>query len=57
MRDTVLRGQQLNEGDKVVAFYGSANRDEDVFVEPDRFDVGRSPNRTWPSAGEDRTSA
>jgi len=25
-------------------FYGSANRDEDVFDEPDRFDIGRDPN-------------
>lgn len=44
MEDTVLRGQQLRAGDRVVMFYGSANRDEDVFVDPDRFDVGRSPN-------------
>jgi cytochrome P450 len=42
--DTVLNGQQLRAGDRVVMFYGSANRDEDVFVDPDRFDVGRSPN-------------
>jgi cytochrome P450 len=42
--DTELRGVQLREGDKVVVFYGSANRDEDVFADPDRFDVGRSPN-------------
>lgn len=44
MDDTVLRGQQLRAGDRVVMFYGSANRDEDVFADPDRFDVGRSPN-------------
>lgn len=44
MEDTVLRGQQLRAGDRVVMFYGSANRDEDVFADPDRFDVGRSPN-------------
>jgi cytochrome P450 len=42
--DTVLNGQQLRAGDRVVMFYGSANRDEDVFADPDRFDVGRSPN-------------
>jgi cytochrome P450 len=34
----------LAEGDKVVVFYGSANRDDSVFALPDRFDVGRSPN-------------
>lgn len=44
MHDTELRGQQLGAGDKVVVFYGSANRDEEVFADPDRFDVGRSPN-------------
>ena len=31
-------------GEKVVVFYGSGNRDEDVFADPDRFDVGRDPN-------------
>lgn len=41
---TRLRGVELNEGDKVMVFYGSANRDEDVFDRPDTFDVGRSPN-------------
>ncbi len=44
MDDTVLGGQQLSAGDRVVMFYGSANRDEDVFADADRFDVGRSPN-------------
>ena len=44
MHDTELRGQQLRQGDKVVVFYGSANRDEDIFDDPDQFDVGRSPN-------------
>ena len=44
MNDTVLRGQPLTAGDKVMVFYGSANRDEDVFEQPDRFDVGRTPN-------------
>ena len=32
------------EGDKVVMYYGSANRDEDVFAEPERFDITRHPN-------------
>ena len=44
MKDTELSGQPLIKGDKVAVFYASANRDEDVFVEPDRFDIARSPN-------------
>jgi cholest-4-en-3-one 26-monooxygenase len=43
-RDTDLRGQTIHEGDKVILYYVSANRDEDVFAEPNRFDVGRTPN-------------
>jgi len=43
-RDTELRGQRIRAGDKVVLFYPSANRDEAVFQDPDRFDVGRTPN-------------
>ena len=43
-RDTELRGVPIKEGDKVVLYYASANRDEDVFVDPHRFDVGRTPN-------------
>jgi cytochrome P450 len=42
--NTMLRGVPLHAGDRVGLFYGSANRDEDVFDEPDRFDVGRTPN-------------
>ncbi|MEZ5259006.1 MAG: cytochrome P450 [Ilumatobacteraceae bacterium] len=44
MHDLELRGARLHEGDKVMVFYGSANRDEDVFTDPDTFDVGRTPN-------------
>lgn len=44
MADTEIRGQTIAAGDKLMVFYGSGNRDEDVFTEPDRFDVGRSPN-------------
>jgi cholest-4-en-3-one 26-monooxygenase len=44
MRDTELGGQQIAEGDKVVVFYASANRDEDVFAAPRQFDIGRDPN-------------
>jgi cytochrome P450 len=42
--DTTLHGRAIREGDKVVVFYASANRDEAAFVDPDRFDVGRTPN-------------
>jgi cholest-4-en-3-one 26-monooxygenase len=44
MSDTELSGQRIAEGDKVVMFYSSANRDEDVFEDPYTFDVGRDPN-------------
>jgi cholest-4-en-3-one 26-monooxygenase len=43
-RDTEIGTQRVREGDKVVFWHISANRDEDVFVDPDRFDVARSPN-------------
>jgi methyl-branched lipid omega-hydroxylase len=39
-----IADQTFNEGDKVVLFYNSANRDEAVFDDPFRFDVTRSPN-------------
>jgi cytochrome P450 len=42
--DTVLGDQELHPGDKVILYYNSANRDEDVFEDPYRFDVRRSPN-------------
>jgi cytochrome P450 len=42
---TELHGQMLPEGEKVVLFYHSANRDERAFEEPWRFDVTREPNR------------
>jgi cholest-4-en-3-one 26-monooxygenase len=43
-RDTEIRGQKIREGDKVTVWYGSANRDEEIFPNADRFDVGRTPN-------------
>lgn len=43
-QDTEIRGQQIRAGEKVVLWYGSANRDEEVFVDPYRFDLRRSPN-------------
>jgi cytochrome P450 len=43
-RDLEMRGRQIQEGDKVVVWFVSGNFDEEVFPEPDRFDVGRDPN-------------
>jgi cytochrome P450 len=45
-RDEVdVRGVTIPAGAAVTAWLGSANRDEDVFPDPDRFDAGRQPNR------------
>ena len=44
MEDTVIGDQPIAAGDKLMMFYGSGNRDEEVFADPDRFDVGRDPN-------------
>ncbi|MFB3738678.1 MAG: cytochrome P450 [Candidatus Velamenicoccus archaeovorus] len=43
-RDLELHGQRIREGDKVVVWFVSGNRDEEVFPQPTRFDVGRDPN-------------
>jgi cytochrome P450 len=42
--DYTLAGVDLRAGEHVVQFYGSANRDETVFPDPEKFDVGRTPN-------------
>lgn len=42
--DTEIGGVPVKAGQKIVPFFSSANRDEAVFPQPDRFDVGRSPN-------------
>ncbi|MEW2144944.1 cytochrome P450 [Micromonospora vinacea] len=42
--DTELAGRAIAADDKVVLYYTSANRDPAVFIEPDRLDLGRSPN-------------
>jgi len=42
--DVVIGDQKIAEGDKVVFWHISANRDESVFADPDAFDIGRMPN-------------
>ncbi|MGZ4758180.1 MAG: cytochrome P450 [Acidimicrobiales bacterium] len=42
--DTELSGQAIAAGDKVAMIYTSANRDEDVFADPQAFDIHRRPN-------------
>src|SRR4051794_368959 len=43
--DAVVDGVSIAAGDKVAMYYTSANRDERVFADPDRFDIRRTPNR------------
>jgi cytochrome P450 family 142 subfamily A polypeptide 1 len=42
--DSVLHGQRISTGDEVLLLYGSANRDERAFDDPQRFDIARQPN-------------
>jgi cholest-4-en-3-one 26-monooxygenase len=42
--DIELHGKTIKENDKVVLYFASANRDETVFKDPDKFDIGRTPN-------------
>lgn len=42
--DVELGGSQIREGDKVITWLASGNRDETVFPEPGRFDIARTPN-------------
>jgi cholest-4-en-3-one 26-monooxygenase len=44
MSDVSLEGVDIKEGDKVLFFHISANRDEKIFENPDVFDITRSPN-------------
>jgi len=44
VQDAAVRGQAMKAGDRVLMLYQSANRDEAVFSDPDRFDVARDPN-------------
>jgi cytochrome P450 len=43
-REVKMHGQKIRAGDRVVIWNASANRDQEAFPDPDRFDVGRTPN-------------
>jgi cholest-4-en-3-one 26-monooxygenase len=51
MKDTVLNGQEIREGDKLAMWYVSSNRDETRYEDPDRFDVTRNPEHQAFGAG------
>lgn len=51
MRDAELGGKTIREGDKVVMWYVSSNRDESRYEDPDRFDVTRNPEHQAFGAG------
>jgi cholest-4-en-3-one 26-monooxygenase len=50
-RDVELNGAQIKEGEKVVMWYASSNRDETRYEDPDRFDVTRNPEHQAFGAG------
>lgn len=50
-KDTELGGCPIKKGDKVALWYPSSNRDEDVYEDPDRFDVTRNPEHQAFGAG------
>ena len=43
-QDCEIRGVAIKKGDKLTLWYPSANRDEDIFDDPDTFDITRKPN-------------
>jgi cytochrome P450 len=43
-RDVEVGGKRIREGDKVVLWFASGNRDEDVFADPYTLDIARTPN-------------
>lgn len=49
--DTELHGQAIREGEKVVMWYASSNRDETRYDDPDHFDVARDPEHQAFGAG------
>jgi cytochrome P450 len=50
-KDTVLNGQEIKQGEKVVMWYPSSNRDETRYEDPDRFDIMRNPDHQAFGAG------
>jgi cytochrome P450 len=50
-RDMEVGGKQIREGDKIVMWYVSSNRDESRYEDPDRFDVTRNPEHQAFGAG------
>ena len=44
LNDIEIGGQQIKKGDRVGLYYASGNHDEDVFTNPDKFDITRDPN-------------
>ena len=50
-KDTELNGQEIKEGEKVVMWYASSNRDETRYEDPDRFDILRNPEHQAFGAG------
>jgi cholest-4-en-3-one 26-monooxygenase len=51
MKDTEIAGQEIKDGEKVVMWYVSSNRDETKYEDPDRFDVLRDPEHQAFGAG------
>ena len=49
--DTELNGQKIKQGEKVVMWYASSNRDATRYEDPDRFDVHRNPEHQAFGAG------
>jgi cholest-4-en-3-one 26-monooxygenase len=50
-KDTVLNGKEIKEGEKVVMWYASSNRDETRYEDPEHFDVHRNPEHQAFGAG------
>jgi cholest-4-en-3-one 26-monooxygenase len=50
-KDTVLNGKEIKEGEKVVMWYASSNRDETRYEDPERFDIHRNPEHQAFGAG------
>jgi cholest-4-en-3-one 26-monooxygenase len=50
-KDTMLNGQEIKKGEKVVMWYVSSNRDETRYEDPDRFDATRNPEHQAFGAG------